>query len=140
MFGEVVLKALRVSLALAILAVVIGGSILRSSGYFIHDIYWLQEGLGGDYVTHLLMGGLLFTFFWLLFPKKGKLEILIYSFLLIALDELSQLFIPTREFLWMDFYMGMLGAFIASMVILAISRFLPKRISTKVESGQCGSP
>ena len=50
---------LRQALALAIVVVVLGGTMLRSAGIGIHRIYWFQEWLGGDIAVHILMGAFL---------------------------------------------------------------------------------
>lgn len=106
-------KAIRYLLAALIVAVIIGGTLLRSMGYFIHDIYWFQEALGGDRVTHIIMGGGLVVACWLLFPKMPLSKLIIIVAVFLLLEELAQKFHPYREFSLVDLLFGLLGVFLS---------------------------
>lgn len=94
-------------------------SVLRSNGLFTYEIYWLQEYLGGDHIVHLLMGaafmlaGYLFTS-----PRspRGAAGISILVLILLAVEELSQVALQSREFNWMDLLMGVSGATLISAI------------------------
>lgn len=98
--------------------VIVGGSALRSLGFFIHDIYWFQEALGGDKVTHVLMGSMLFVAILLLITKVRLFVAFCSLSLFLILEECLQLFHPSREFSFVDMGMSLLGVTVATLVFV----------------------
>ncbi len=110
---------LRVAIGTAVLLVVVLGSIFRSAGWFIHDIYWLQEDLGGDKLTHVWMGAAVMLAFWLLLGSRLRWWLVAFiAVLAVALDELSQWWLPTRNFSVEDFAMGLAGVAVGLSLLL----------------------
>ena len=110
-----------------IIAVVLGGaSLARSLGFFRHDMYWLQEGLGGDKVSHLLMGAGIVLVCYLATTARSPLpfiKILLMALCILVLEEFSQIFLATRHFDWLDLTMGILGAVLATAGVYLYSVF-----------------
>ena len=107
---------IRIGLALTIAITFTGVSVLRSLGFFKNDIYWLQEALGGDKMTHLLMGfGVMVAAYLVVLPGSltQVFKILCATLSLLLLEEFSQILFDTREFDWLDLSMGVVGATLA---------------------------
>ncbi|GIX30231.1 MAG: hypothetical protein KatS3mg124_0703 [Porticoccaceae bacterium] len=107
-------------MASAILVAFLGASLCRSLGLWIHDLYWLQEDLGGEQGTHFAMG-LSFTLAaWFLSaplaPWPRLVAALVAAALLLGFDELAQAWFPTREFALEDYLWGLFGAVVAAVV------------------------
>lgn len=107
------MPAYRKILALIILLVVIGGSVARSYGIYKQEIYELQEWLGGDKLTHIIMGFTILLALRLLLPKVKLFYLFIFVVCLLLLDEFSQKFQMTRNFSYQDFAANFLGAVLA---------------------------
>jgi len=108
---------------LLILAAVVGASALRSAGLLVQDMWRFQEFLGGDRMTHFLMGGaLMMAGFLVTLPRSVRRALWLASLVvvLLFLEEASQLAMATREFNWMDFGMGAAGACLALVVLSAL--------------------
>jgi hypothetical protein len=111
----------RVALAMLFVGTVLVASALRSFGCFVQDIYWLQEWLGGDKVSHCLMGfGITLSAILIVIPRSlaSGSKVLFSVAAVLLLEELSQLFIKTREFDIVDLGASVLGAIIAITIFL----------------------
>lgn len=101
-------------------------SVFRSIGWFIHDIYWLQQWLGGDKATHFLMGSSSTLAVWLLWRGCWSWQRLVVgafiAVFILVLDEVSQGFSIRREFELADLVAGCFGIvlalFLATLVML----------------------
>jgi VanZ family protein len=114
----------RVASGVAALLLVVVGSVCRSAGFFIHDIYWLQEDLGGDKATHVWMGVAVTFALWLLLAKRWTLRwVVMLATLLLLVDEISQFWLPTRSFSMEDFGMGVVGVVVATAFIFMFVTF-----------------
>jgi hypothetical protein len=116
-------ETLRVTLAIVFVGTLLVASALRSFGYFVQDIYWLQEWLGGDKVSHFIMGfGLMLSAILIVVPRSllSGLKALFSVVAVLLLEELSQLFIKTREFDIADLGVSVLGASIAIIIFLVL--------------------
>jgi len=116
----------RLVLAVIIAAVLGGASLARSLGLFRHDMYWLQEGLGGDKVSHLLMGAGIVVVCYLVTTPRSPLpfiKILLTALCILVLEEFSQIFLATRHFDWLDLTMGVLGAVLTTVGVYLYSIF-----------------
>lgn len=129
---------LRVCIALLIMAIVVGASALRSGGLFVQGMWRFQEFLGGDLVTHFLMGGAFMMAGFLLVVPRSVMRTVGLAAVVVALlflEEISQLAIDTREFNWLDFGMGAAGASlmlaILSSLYLVSLQFVETEISSK---------
>ncbi len=98
-------------------------SLFRSIGWFIHDIYWLQEDLGGSEITHFLMGSAIMFAAILIFTMGKGFRQLWWTLLgvsvFLAVEEFSHWFLPTREFNWWDLGMGLAGAAVVFCTVFA---------------------
>lgn len=113
----------RICIALLIMVAVVGGSVLRSGGLFVQDMWRLQEFLGGDRATHFLMGGaFMLSGFLVMLPRSAYrtawLALVVGA--LLFLEEASQLAMATREFNWLDFGMGSAGAFLMLVILSSL--------------------
>jgi hypothetical protein len=116
-------ETLRVTLAIVFVGTFLVASALRSFGYFVQDIYWLQEWLGGDKASHFIMGfGLMLSAILIVFPRSllSGLKALFSVVAILLFEELSQLFIKTREFDIADLGVSVLGAIIAIIIFLVL--------------------
>ncbi len=110
---DIVAYRMRQAFALLLTGIILGASILRTIGSHIHEIYWIQEWLGGDLATHFLMGaglclaGLLLVETWSGMVFNGVFAAVL---VLLFLEETSQLFLPSRSFQWLDLALGVAGA------------------------------
>lgn len=106
-------KNLRIALFLIVLVAIFLPSIARSSGLWVHEIYRIQEHLGGDKLTHFLAGGALqIAALILLSNIRGLRRIFLACLianLLVLGEEVSQYFIPSRHFEWSDLGWTFLG-------------------------------
>jgi hypothetical protein len=110
------------------MGIVVGASALRSGGLFVQDMWRFQEFLGGDLVTHFLMGGAVMVAGFLVALPRSVLRAASLALVVVALlflEEISQLAIDTREFNWLDFGMGAAGAFL--MIVILSSLYLVSR-------------
>jgi hypothetical protein len=120
------LKELRLGVAGILVASLIATTALRSLGLFIHDLYWLQEGLGGDKVVHCLMGaGLMLSALLVVVPRSSRsITVLLLAVLaLLSVEELSQLIAETRDFDLLDLAANYTGA-IVTIVFFAVGSYL----------------
>ena len=116
----------RIVLAVLIVIAFAGASLARSLGFLRHDMYWLQESLGGDKVSHMLMGaGLIVAGYLFIMPRSSLqfMKILLPTLCILVLEEFSQIFLATREFDWRDLNMGISGALAATAVVYLYSVF-----------------
>jgi hypothetical protein len=116
-------ETLRITLAILFVGTLVVASALRSFGYFVQDIYWLQEWLGGDKVSHFIMGfGLMLSAILIVVPRSllSGLKALFSVVAILLLEELSQLIIKTREFDIADLGVSALGAGIAIIIFLVL--------------------
>lgn len=94
--------------------------MLRSAGFLIYDIYWFQEDLGGDKATHVWMSMAVSFALWLLLAGRWRMRwIVVLATLLLLADEISQFWLPRRNFSLEDFAMGLAGVAVVSGLILA---------------------
>ncbi|MCK9503429.1 MAG: VanZ family protein [Porticoccaceae bacterium] len=108
----------RLILGLMIPAVILVASLLRSTGFFIHDIYRLQEYLGGDKATHAWMGMAVTLALWLLLaPRRRWWAAPLVAAMVLLLDEASQWWLPRRNFALDDLAMGLVGVGAAAGLI-----------------------
>jgi len=123
----------RLVLGLAIPMVIVVASLFRSLGFFIHDIYWIQEYLGGDKATHVWMGMAMMFSGLLLVPSsnQGKRTLIIFMVVIFLLgcEELSQLWMNTRKFSFQDFAMGFMGAAIVWVLAITFAMFAAGKIA-----------
>lgn len=109
--------------ALMLVTGFVAASVLRSNGILIHEIYWLQESLGGDLVIHGLMGAALMCVVHLSVGQwpayRASVGLLIVA-ALVAIEECSQLFIATRAFHLPDLVAGQVGALVMFTVMNSI--------------------
>lgn len=101
-----------------------GASIFRSQGWFIHDIYYAQEFLGGDKATHF-WAGLIFMLCisawlssWRSWPRFLLATLVVFSVLI--LEEFSQQFTSRRSFSWFDMAATLGGASLAMIGALML--------------------
>jgi hypothetical protein len=102
------------------MGIVVCASALRSGGLFVHDMWRFQEFLGGDLVTHFLMGGAVMVAGFLVALPRSVLRTASLALAVVALlflEEISQLAIDTREFNWLDFGMGAAGALLTTVIL-----------------------
>ncbi|MEH6590019.1 MAG: VanZ family protein [Halioglobus sp.] len=116
-------ETLRFTLAIFFVSTILLASALRSFGYFVQDMYWLQEWLGGDKMSHCLMGfGLMLSAILIVVPRSllSGLKTLSSVVAILLLEEFSQLIIKTREFDIADLMVSILGASIAIIIFLVL--------------------
>lgn len=97
-----------------ILFLLIGlASVFRTMGWYIHDIYWVQQGLGGDKSTHIIAGALIMhtSQLWLNSPLCLKRLWLLAAAVvsLVTVEELSQLVLGSRTFSYQDLLASVAG-------------------------------
>ena len=116
-----ILWSLRVSTTLFALFVV-GASVFRSQGWFIHDIYWAQEWFGGDKAIHfwggasLMLCASLWLRVWRSWQRLSVITLFVASALFI--EEYSQHWLSTRAFSWLDLIFTLSGASVAALIML----------------------
>jgi hypothetical protein len=115
------MKLLRYGVSITIFAIIFIGTFFRSSDWFIHDIYWFQQDLGGDKAVHIIMGGLLVIALWLINAMVLRIGSLLLVALLLIIDEVSQLYIPSRTFSMSDLGLSFVGLFIGAGVVAMLS-------------------
>lgn len=107
---------------MAICGLVIAPSLIRTFGIYSHDIYRAQQYLGGDKVTHMLIGGTLAAVFLLITPNLASIrKVLIVcssACLVLIAEECFQLLTPRRHFEFEDMLWGLLGVFITLVISL----------------------
>ena len=112
----------RVCMAIIVVMAFLAASACRSQGLFIHDIYRIQKFLGGDYAAHFVIGA---TFtgaaFLIVLPQTPNhvFGVVGLVLLLLGLEEFSQVWIPVREFSWVDMGMGFVGALHVMLVLVS---------------------
>ena len=100
-------------MAVILVAAFVAASVFRSQGLFIHDIYRAQEFLGGDHASHFLMGAAFMGAGLLIAVPRSMGRVifsLLFVYIMLVLEEFSQIWIPTREFSLADLKMGIGGA------------------------------
>ncbi|MGD9660044.1 MAG: VanZ family protein [Porticoccaceae bacterium] len=107
----------RLVLGIIIPIVILVASLFRSLGFFIHDIYRLQEYLGGDKATHLWMGMAVTLALWLLVPRWRWWAVALVAAVVLLLDEASQWWLPRRNFALDDLALGLVGVGAAAGLI-----------------------
>jgi hypothetical protein len=118
MIPDVLFEKLRTFIGVVILAIVVVGSLFRSAGFFIHDIYWFQEDLGGDKATHLWMGmAVTLALRLLLAPRWRWWAVALIAAVVLLLDEASQWWLPRRNFALDDLALGLVGVGAAAGLI-----------------------
>lgn len=117
-------RFLRYVIAVALILIVFGASLMRSNGYFIHDIYWFQESLGGEKATHFLMGFVLLVSARLMFIQANIWFLSAFITLIVFLEEFSQLFQASRNFTFSDMKMNFLGVIVGLIVLQTFSFLL----------------
>ena len=126
----------RIGIGAVVILAFLGASAARSMGYFIHDIYWIQEELGGDKATHVLMGMSFALAISLIFPPRKRLwRFALISLLagtILTLEELNQLRVATRDFSWADYRASMQGLGLGLMILILFSYASP---ATKAKDG-----
>lgn len=124
----------RVCFASSIVLAFVLASVFRSHGLFVYEIYCVQELLGGDHVTHFLMGATFMTAGLLVtLPDSIRrvVHVLFVVILLLCLEEFSQLVAPTREFSWIDLAVGSAGALVVILWHLIWVRVLKIKMAIK---------
>lgn len=115
---------------LLLISLAVVASIMKSSADFSAPIYSLERLIGGDKVLHFSAATVLGFFsvwctperlrFWL--PNGLGWPTVILSILVLA-DEVSQIWLPRRQFSWLDLladFTGLLSGFIAYIVIFTL--------------------
>lgn len=96
-----------------LMALFLLASVFRSCGWFIHDIYWAQQHIGGDKATHVFAGMLIThtSQLWLNTPLRANRlwGIAFITALGLSLDELSQQLLSKRTFSYEDLGASLLG-------------------------------
>lgn len=112
----------------------IGASIFRTMGWYIHDIYWAQEYLGGDKAIHVVAGMLIMHTIqlWLNSPMVVRRLWCTTLFVGIGLgiEEFSQRLLSSRAFSFEDLMASLGGVFIVvlfSAWYLWLSPQIPNR-------------
>lgn len=121
------LEKLRLGIAGVLVTSLVVTSVFRSMGYFIHDLYWLQEGLGGDKAVHCLMGaGLMLSALLVVMPRSSRsiAALLLAVLILLSIEEFSQLMATTREFDLSDLAANYAGAIVTTILFSASSYLL----------------
>jgi VanZ family protein len=92
-------------------------------------IYRLHERLGGDIFTYFFMG---VTFvgagYLMALPRslRSAISVTAVAWILLRLEEFSQIWVPTREFSWLELGIGLTVALL-TILILATGSWLLSR-------------
>lgn len=109
---SIAFRLYRYAIAVLLVAVAVA-SLCRSFGFFIHDIYWTQEYLGGDKLVHVYLGAIVLHCLTLWFNPSVKLRHTIYLtallLLVLLIEENLQRFSATRAFDWGDLSASYIG-------------------------------
>lgn len=109
--------------------VTIGASIFRTEGWYLHEMYWAQEYLGGDKVVHLWSGGILMltAVAWSCAWRSHKRLAIHCAIILLGIlaEECTQMLTPSRQFSMLDYAYSAAGVMTVTFCVFVFQTIRP---------------